>query len=250
MSAELFREITAPDIELVRPTRPRREFLGAIVHGVERRWLRERRRRKVGRAYDMALEMARVLPRGSQVLDVGCGNGFIAHHLSAMLGSSVVGIDVSDQTQALIDYRPFDGAHFPLANDSVDAVLLCYVLHHAQDVYGVLSEARRVLRPGGLAVIYEDIPETLWDRLICWTHNLKWRKRAGACTFRSESEWRKVLRSAGFEVVRERQLARLRNLMHPVCRRFYLLRVSRGEVNVPAARLADLRSQPLVLCDR
>jgi cyclopropane fatty-acyl-phospholipid synthase-like methyltransferase len=34
------------------------------------------RRRKVGRAYDMALEIARILKPGSAVLDVGCGNGF------------------------------------------------------------------------------------------------------------------------------------------------------------------------------
>ena len=53
-----------------------------------------RRRRKVGRAYDMALEVARTLPLRANVLDVGCGNGFIAHYLSGMLGTSVVGLDV------------------------------------------------------------------------------------------------------------------------------------------------------------
>src|SRR5947209_5670124 len=70
-----------------------------FAHGLKRRWARERRRRKVGRAYDMALEIARLIPHGSEVLDVGCGNGFIAHHLSVMLGTSVVGIDVSISTE-------------------------------------------------------------------------------------------------------------------------------------------------------
>ncbi|HVQ36626.1 MAG TPA: hypothetical protein VMS31_03785, partial [Pyrinomonadaceae bacterium] len=45
-----------------------------LLEGVAQRWRRERRRRKVGRAYDMALEIARVIPRGSRVLDVGCGD--------------------------------------------------------------------------------------------------------------------------------------------------------------------------------
>ena len=112
---------------------------------IQRRLQRERRRRKVGRAYDMALEIARVLPAKARVLDVGCGSGFIAHHLSAMLGQSVVGIDLEEHTEAAIDYRQFDGKHLPLDDSSVDAVLLCYVLHHAQDVNKVMSELRRVL---------------------------------------------------------------------------------------------------------
>ncbi len=221
MSAEL--QLGTREIAPLARQQP--DVFAAIIQGLKRRWLRERRRRKVGRAYDMAQEIARVIPRGAEVLDVGCGNGFIAHHLSAMLGSSVIGIDVTDKTQAPIDYRQYDGAHFPLENDSVDAVLLCYVLHHAQDVCALIEELRRVLRPHGVAIIYEDIPETAWDRFICWTHNLQWRKRAGECTFRTEFDWRTLFELSGFEVVCDRQLSRLRNLMHPVCRRSYLLRL-------------------------
>jgi ubiquinone/menaquinone biosynthesis C-methylase UbiE len=194
-----------------------------FVHGLKRRWVRERRRRKVGRAYDMALEIARVIPRGSEVLDVGCGNGFIAHHLSAMLGTSVAGIDVGTSTEAVIDYRRFDGVHFPLEDDSVDAVLLCYVLHHAQDVHAVLGEVRRVLRPGRTVIIYEDIPETWWDKGICWIHHRQWKNRTGPCTFRNEEEWRELFNAVGFEIVNERRLSRWRNFVHPVWRRLYML---------------------------
>src|SRR5213593_3106590 len=100
-----------------RATRPKtafepfNELADRLRRGIRRRWARERRRRKVGRAYDMALEIARVIPRGAEVLDVGCGNGFIAHHLSAMLGKSVTGIDVMNATEAPIDYRRYAGLH-------------------------------------------------------------------------------------------------------------------------------------------
>jgi SAM-dependent methyltransferase len=197
----------------------------------------------------MALEIARVIPRGSQVLDIGCGNGFIAHHLSAMVGTSVIGIDVAVATDAPIDYRRYDGAHIPLAEKSVDAVLLCYVLHHAQNVSALLMEVKRILRPNCLVVIYEDIPETLWDRFVCFTHNLKWRKRTGACTFRDEIGWRDVFNYAGFEIVRERQLSRLRNLTHPVCRRFYVLRAP-TKISARAARPASQRSRLSVLTSK
>jgi SAM-dependent methyltransferase len=209
-------------------SRRQRRSLEAATHfwldGIRRRWRRERRRRKVGRAYDMALEIARVLPANSRVLDVGCGNGFIAHHLSAMLNAKAIGIDLDARAEADIDYRQFDGKQFPVADRSVDAVLLCYVLHHAQDLSILMKELHRVLSFGGQAVIYEDIPSAGWDRFVCWTHNLKWRKRTGPCTFRNESEWRTLFNSAGFDILTERPLSRCRNLTHPVRRRLYVLK--------------------------
>src|SRR5213593_503797 len=98
-----------------RATRPKtafepfNELADRLRRGIRRRWQRERRRRKVGRAYDMALEIARVIPQGSEVLDVGCGNGFIAHHLSAMLGRAALGIDLGKRAEAPIEYRRYDG---------------------------------------------------------------------------------------------------------------------------------------------
>jgi len=193
---------------------------------IKRRLQRMRRRRKVGRAYDMALEVARVLPQQADVLDVGCGNGFIAHHLSGLLGTNVVGLDVGHTTAARINYLPYDGRHFPLKDQSFDAVLLCYVLHHAQDARLVLNEVARVLRDGGLAIIYEDIPSLWWDRIVCWTHDRQWRNRTGPCTFRAEPGWRKTFALAGFEIVSERSLSRWRNLAHPVARRLFVLKTS------------------------
>ena len=200
--------------------------LEAAVGGAQRRWRRERRRRLVGRSYDMALELARVLPRGSRVLDVGCGSGFIAHHLSALLDARVFGIDVRKNVDAPIDYAAFDGVHFPAADGALDAVLLGYVLHHAQDQPAFLGEVRRVLRDGGLVVIYEDIPEAAWDAAACRAHDRAWRTRTGPCTFRLWEEWSRVFTSAGFEVLSVRQLSRWRNFTHPVRRGLYVLRAS------------------------
>ena len=204
-----------------------------ILHGLKRRLARERRRRKVGRAYDMALEIARVIPKGSQVLDVGCGSGFIAHHLSAILGMNVSGIDVMDKTEAPIGYRRYNREQFPAPDNSFDAVLLCYVLHHAQDAALVLKEVRRVLRAGGLAIIYEDIPQSWWDKGLCWLHNRQWKDRTGPCTFRNKFEWQMLFNSLGLEITGERPLRRARNCTHPVKRQFYVLREIRVSEPIP-----------------
>ena len=190
-----------------------------------RRLRRERRRRKVGRAYDMALEVVKMIPAGARVLDIGCGSGYIAQHLSGMRHAEVIGIDLEPRTEAPIKYRQYNGVNFPVEKASIDAALLCYVLHHTQDLQTVLLELRRVLSPGGIAVIYEDIPGTAWDRLMCSMHDLKWRKRTGPCTFRTGAAWRSVFEFHGFEVATDRRLSRWRNLAYPVSRRCYLLKV-------------------------
>jgi SAM-dependent methyltransferase len=201
------------------------------AYGLRRRWRRERRRRQVGRSYDMALEIARLLPAGSRTLDVGCGSGFIAQHLSALLGAKVVGIDVRKEADAPIEYVSFDGARLPLPDGSFDAVLLCYVLHHARDQRAFMREVRRVLRAGGTAVVYEDIPAGTWDRLVCGVHDRQWRGRTGPCTFRLGDDWRRLFNASGFEVAAERGLSRWRNIAHPVSRRLYVLKAA----DTPAA---------------
>ena len=157
-------------------------------------------------------------------MDVGCGNGFIAHHLSAILGTNVIGIDVMDKTEAPVGYRRYDRERFPAPDNSFDAVLLCYVLHHAQDAALVLKEVRRVLRAGGLAIIYEDIPQSRWDKAMCVVHDFFWKRRTGPCTFRTDSEWCRQFSYSGFELVHKRALARTRNVTHLVARRTYVIR--------------------------
>jgi ubiquinone/menaquinone biosynthesis C-methylase UbiE len=219
--------------------------MGTVTAGVSRRLQRMRRRRKVGRAYDMALEIARVVPQGATILDVGCGNGFIAHHLTGLLKSRVIGLDVINFTSTSIDYVPYDGRHFPVQDRTVDAVLLCYVLHHAHDASLVLNEVRRVLRKDGRVIIYEDNPSSWWDRAVCWSHNLQWQARTGRCTFQLESEWRKTFSLSGFRVVSRRGLSRWRNLAHPVSRNLFVLEPETKQVREKLTPRYEPKAVPL-----
>ena len=214
------------------------ERMNGLLTPIERRFKRMHRRRKVGRAYDMALEVTRILKAGDKVLDVGCGNGFIAHHLSSLLGTSVIGLDVSESTSAHINFLPYDGHNFPVLDSTFDAVLLCYVLHHAHDADAVLQEAHRVLRPHGIVIVYEDNPSCWWDRAVCWVHNQQWKRRTGQCTFQLRNDWNRVFRKAGFKVLSQRGLSRWRNLAHPVSRNFFVLEAElRGTSSATVSRV-------------
>src|SRR5688500_6485356 len=79
-----------------------------FLQGLLRRLRRERRRRKVGRAYDMALEVAKMIPAGARVLDIGSGSGYIAHHLSGIRHAVVTGLDLEPRTEGQIKYRLYD----------------------------------------------------------------------------------------------------------------------------------------------
>jgi malonyl-CoA O-methyltransferase len=101
-------------------------------------------------------------PRGLAVLDLGCGTGrhslWLAEH-----GARVTAIDFS--AGMLDEARRKPGAekirflchdlhgHLPLDDAEFDLVVSGLVLEHLQELAGFFREARRVLKPGGRAVI-------------------------------------------------------------------------------------------------
>lgn len=85
------------------------------------------------------------------VLDVGCGIGRFATALHG--GLDWIGLDASPRQIAGCPYRPAirgDAIHLPLADHSVGAVTMLWMLYHLEDPGIAISEAKRVLRTGGL----------------------------------------------------------------------------------------------------
>jgi ubiquinone/menaquinone biosynthesis C-methylase UbiE len=94
---------------------------------------------------------------GRRVLDLGCGKGRFARPL-AEAGAEVIGIDLSAAMLADADgiARVRGSARrLPFAAASFDAVIAVEVFEHLAAIDEVLSEARRVLRPGGVLAIVD-----------------------------------------------------------------------------------------------
>lgn len=118
--------------------------------------MRERRFR--GELSDM---VAADLPERGTVADVGCGTGsFAIAFAQRRPDAQVAGIDGDPEILALAKRKPGADAivwsngladALPLAGATVDSVTMSLLLHHllpeAKDA--ALTEARRVLRPGG-----------------------------------------------------------------------------------------------------
>ncbi len=95
-----------------------------------------------------------------RMLDIGTGNGEIAHHLSQHF--DVTSVDIVDQRQKRegFSFIKANGEQLPFANQSFDVVVSNHVIEHIANADHHLAEIARILKPDGLA--YLATPNRNW----------------------------------------------------------------------------------------
>jgi SAM-dependent methyltransferase len=101
------------------------------------------------------------LPARPVLADLGCSTGHLLADLSAAWpDATLIGVDLVAsglrKAHALVPGARLvqaDVCDLPLRSESVDAVLSANLLEHVPSDVGALQELRRVLRPGGRAVV-------------------------------------------------------------------------------------------------
>ncbi len=146
-------------------------------------------------------------PKQLEALDVGCGIGLMDRHLASHFGT-LEGIDVSEgvlQTargaNPSVRYQLYDGLRFPHPDQSFDIAFCVNVMHHVEIPRrpAFLAEVRRVVRPGGLCVIFKHNPfNPLTRRAV---HECEFDKDASLLT---KGLSRDLLMQTGFQVAEEK----------------------------------------------
>ena len=125
------------------------------------------------------LDALKLLP-GENVLDIGCGPGFMAQELLPIVGPAgkVSAIDVNEGAIALararcvahsnVEFQSANVTALPYLDSSFDAVVSTQVYEYVRDLNAALRELYRVLRPGGRAVIMDtDWRTAVWHSSDC-----------------------------------------------------------------------------------
>ena len=99
--------------------------------------------------------------------DLGCGTGETSAAIAPFVARTIAVDRSGEMLQAArrrlrdqpnVDVRRGELAALPIEDRELDAAVMILVLHHAPDPAAVLSEAARVLKPGGRLVVCDMLP--------------------------------------------------------------------------------------------
>lgn len=151
--------------------------------------------------------------RGLRVLEIGCGLGTDGAQF-ARAGADYTGVDLTDAAVSLArrrfelfdlpgKFRTADAEKLDFPDESFDLVYSHGVLHHTPDTEAAVREIRRVLRPGGRAIVMLYHRDSYNYRI-----NICLLRRAGAHLLKGEAGLKLVHQLTGEPIDALREHAR------------------------------------------
>jgi SAM-dependent methyltransferase len=151
----------------------------------------------------LARELAALVPTGSTVLDVGCGDGSISQLVMGQrTGVRYEGIDIMARPACAIPFTTFDGMHIPHPDRSFDVVQFVDVLHHTNEIEAIVAEAVRVSKR--FVLIKDHTWENRFDRetlrFMDWVGNAPHGVKV-IYNFKNDEYWRGLFDRLGLDEV-------------------------------------------------
>lgn len=129
--------------------------------------------------------VARWLPPGGKVLDVGCGSGRM---LRVLADHDIPGLGIDPHASDIERCRRLAAEEMDRLSERFDLVYTHHTLHHLDAPRRFPEHARSVLRPGGMLLIVD------------WVEEARTGVPEGYFALQTVVRW---IREAGFQVVRE-----------------------------------------------
>jgi len=183
--------------------KPPKAHKGAGMEGFVARWYARQTARDSDEFERTARRISPYLSPASRVLEIAPGPGYLAIELVKLTGARLTGLDISRTFVAIarenarraglrIDFEQGDAADLPFPADQFDFIVCRAAFKNFTRPLAALDEMRRVLKPGGAALIIdlrkdfskEAINDYVSDRgrlngaIIKFTFNTLLKKRA------------------------------------------------------------------------
>jgi ubiquinone/menaquinone biosynthesis C-methylase UbiE len=141
-------------------------YKGMGMEGGIARWYEKTTRKDLGEFQTLARRMAATLPEGARVLEVAPGPGFFAIALAKLEDYEIIGLDISKTfveiarknaraEGARVNFEQGDAANMPFEDRRFDLIMCRAAFKNFSEPVRALQEMRRVLKPGGRAVIID-----------------------------------------------------------------------------------------------
>lgn len=98
--------------------------------------------------------------QGMRILDLGCGTGAIAFHLSKLVNVEIIGVDISLPMLKVAKEKSLevvcanaDNGWLPFSGNSFNVIIGAYAIHQINNLPLLFSECYRILRDGVLLLL-------------------------------------------------------------------------------------------------
>jgi SAM-dependent methyltransferase len=135
----------------------------------------------------------------TRILDVGCGTGYNVEYMNANGYPDVHGLDMAPEALSFCLSRGLnkvvagDLTDLPFANESYEMVTALDILEHLDDDGKGLRELLRILKPGGILILFVPAFQFLWSLQDEVSHH---------CRRYTVNELGRKIRYTGFEITK------------------------------------------------
>ncbi|WP_188192409.1 class I SAM-dependent methyltransferase [Nonomuraea sp. SYSU D8015] len=141
-------------------------YKGIGMEGAIARWYAASNGKSPDRWEEQVAVVREHAAKGSTILEVAPGPGYLSIALARTGDYTVTGLDISEtfvqiarakaaEAGAAVDFRLGNASAMPFEDESFDFVVCCAAFKNFSDPVGALREMHRVLRPGGGALIVD-----------------------------------------------------------------------------------------------